>query len=470
MVGFCRNTQTFQGHPSPMRLTACALAVLVVSVGCLGSQLDDVEDRTRQATEGIERQLTPDDQGASEVSIAADPTDPSHLVAAANSEGGFGVYVSRDAGQSWEVSRFEPSDVGSGQAAGFQAISDPVVAFGPGGTVYLAGLAYLPTSAVFVAESRDGGQTWDEVHFVHESDPAVNFNDKEWLAVNPESGTLVMSWQMEPAVDQLRSVEGLTGADVDIGDIVVSRSTDGGESWTEPAKISRGMHSNGTQVAIGRDGTVYALWVNYETNTLDHAKSTDDGETFSDPEPVADVDTVPAYARYSRMHTLPALAVSEDGHAVYAVWHDNRTGDADVRAVASFDGGKTWAESVRVTDDEPGNGVLQVYPWATVGPDDRLHVSFYDTRQDPGHPKLAYYHTAAAPGSLDFGPDRMVSNRTFTAFAEPGCGGPQGDPCEGARSLGDYTGITASQAGVFPAWADGRGDTSRVFAGRLALP
>ncbi len=451
-----------------MRLTAACLALLVVTAGCLGSQLDEAEDGSRHASEVVERQLTPDDQGASEVSITADPTDPSHLVAAANSDGGFGVYVTWDGGETWNTSRFEPADVGTGQATGFQAISDPVVAFGPDGTTYLAGLAYLPTSAVFVAESRDGGESWEAVHLVHESDPAVNFNDKEWLAVNPETGTLIVSWQMEPAVDQLRSVEGLTGADVDIGDIVVSRSTDGGQTWTEPEKISRGMHSNGTQVAVARDGQVHALWVNYETGTLDYVQSGTDGQTWTDPIAVAEVDTVPAYPRYTRMHTLPALAVSETGREVYAVWHDNRTGDADVRAVASFDGGLSWTESVRVTDDEPGNGVLQLYPWATVGPDDRLHVSFYDTRQDPQHPRLAYYHTAAEPRSLDFGPDGQVSNRTFTAFDEPGCG-DQGT-CEEARSLGDYTGIAASEAGVLPAWADGRGEVSRIFAARLGSP
>ncbi len=345
-----------------MRLTACALALMMITIGCLGSQLEEADDATSPAAGVVDRQLTPDDQSASEVSIAADPTDPAHLVAAANSQGGFGVYVRQDAGRTWEAHRFEPSDVGEGQASGFQAISDPVVAFGPDGTAYLAGLAYLPTSAVFVAENAEGDGTWETVHIVHESDPATSFNDKEWLAVNPESGTLVMSWQKEPAVDQLRSVEGLTGLDVDVGDIVVSRSTDGGDSWTEPVKVSQGMHSNGTQVAIGQDGVVHVLWVDYETDTLDHAMSTDDAETFSDPTAVADVDTVPAYARYSRMHTLPALAVSADGQEVYAVWHDNRTGDADVRAVASFDGGQTWEDSVRVTDDEAGNGVLQIYP------------------------------------------------------------------------------------------------------------
>ncbi len=93
-------------------------------------------------------------------------------------------------------------------------------------------------------------------------------------------------------------------------------------------------------------------------------------------------------------------------------------------------------------------------------------MSFYDTRQDPDHPRLGYYHTSSDPGTLTFGPDRIVSNGTFTAFDEPGCGDQE--TCQEARSLGDYTGIAASEAGVFPVWADGRGDSSRIHAAHLA--
>lgn len=447
---------------------ALVAIVCLLAAGCVGAlddagPTDDLQDRT----EPVERRLTPEDTSASEVSIAADPTDPQHLVAAANSEGGFGVYLSRDGGDNWTAHRFEPSDVRTppGESSRFQALSDPVVDISPDGErVYLSGLAYLPTSAVFVAVSEDGGETFPDTYLVDESDPAADFNDKEWLGVSPETGTLLVAWQKEPALDQLRSVEHRTGVDADVGRIVVSRSTDEGRTWSEPTEISRGMHSNGTAIAFTEGGRAQIIWVNYETDTLDHVMSTDDGRTWTDPQPIAEVDTVPPYPRYQRMHTLPALTADPDGSAVYAVWHDNRNGHADVYAVASDDAGQTWGPAVRVNQDPADSGAEQIYPWADVGPDDRLHVSWYDTREDPETPLLAFYHASAPGPSLDFGDDHQVSNRTFEAFCEeapePGSSGA----CDEQRSLGDYTSIVATEDAIVPAWADGRAETSKIHA------
>ncbi len=412
----------------------------------------------------VEHQLTPDDHAASEVSIAADPSDPDHLVAAANSAGpeeaGFGVYETRDAGGTWTASMFTPDQVRSEPAEGpaFQSLSDPVVAFGPGGELYLAGLAFLPTSAVFVAVSPDGDSTFEESHVAFESDVVARFNDKEWIAASPATGTLLLTWQMEPALDQLRSVEAATGLDVDVGEIVVARSTDAGASWSEPEVVSRGLHNNGTQVTYTEGGVAQMAWVNYETHTLDHIRSTDDGVSWSDPAPIATVRTVPPFERYARMHTLPALVSQPNGSGVYAVWHDARSGDADIYAVASGDGGQTWGPEVRVNDDTVSEAI-QFYPWATVAPDGDLHVTWYDAREDPDTPGLRFYHASAPGPGLAFSPNEPISNATIHPFAD--------DPGGSAISLGDYTGLAASQSGVFPAWASVADDRAVVHAARI---
>jgi hypothetical protein len=442
------------------------IGLLALTAGCLGLAGDDEDGVPATGEEPIEpreAQLSPADRPASEVAIASDPTDPSHVVAAANSDAGdedaFGVYESTDAGETWNASTYAAAQVRQPpEGAPFEAISDPVPAFGPDGTLYLAGLAYLPTSAIFVAESPEGDASFEETHVVHESDVAGRFNDKEWLDVNPRTGTLHMAWQQEPAMDQLRQVEQEAGVDADVGEIVYTRSTDGGSSWTEPRTVSRGMQSNGTQVAFTANLT-HMIWVNYDQNTIDHVASSDDGNSWSDPQPIAPVDPVDPYDRYERMHTLPALAADENGSEVYAVYHDEARGDADVLAVASPDAGETWTDPVRVHDDEPDNGVIQFYPWAALGPEDRLHVSWYDASPDPGEPAFDYRHASAAGPELNFTPGQPVSNRTFTPFA-----GEAGD--NGTVTLGDYTGLAVSEAGVFPAWTDARNDQAQVFGAR----
>ncbi|MBW3581773.1 MAG: glycoside hydrolase [Euryarchaeota archaeon] len=451
------------------RLSLLALFVLTpVLAGCIADEPAETATVLPVPWErSFEQRTTPGDVGASEVAIAGNPLDPEHLVSAANSGGGYAVHVTRDGGTAWTASRFEaawvdPLPNGAGR---FRGLSDPVVAFGPDGALYLAGLAYIPTSAVFVAKSLDGGATWSEVVVTHESDLGTSFNDKEWLGANPTSGTLVLTWQKEPAMDQLRGVEAALGnpADIDIGDIVVSRSTDGGTSWTEPQVVSRGRHNNGTQVAFTPDGRAHLLWLNYETGTLDHIVSTDDGVTWSDPKAVADVEIVPPFARYGRMHTLPGFTADPGSDALYAVWHDRRNGDADVYAIASPDGGETWREPVRVNQDDVGNGAVQFYPWAAVDPDGRLHVTFYDSRHDD-HPRFHFYHAYAEGPELDFIETGNVTSQDFTVFVAPdGSTGEQ-------RGIGDYTGIAATTSGVFPAWADGRDEKVGVWSVRLALP
>lgn len=449
------------------RVVAAGLALVVALAGCVGTEPDPEDELDEPAEETLEARLTPEERSASEVTVAADPTDPEHVVAAANSNGpegaGFDLYASQDAGTSWTASIYQPDDVRQPpDGSTFEAISDPVLAFGPEGTLYLAGLAYLPTSAIFVAVSPDGDTSFEETHIVHESDVASSFNDKEWLGVNPETGTLHTAWQQEPAMDQLRQIQHEAGVDADVGEIVFSRSTDGGETWTDPTVVSRGMQSNGTQVAFTQGGIAHMIWVNYETNTIDHVRSTDDGETWSEPEPIAPVDTVPPFDRYQRMHTLPALASDEDGRALYAVWHDDANGDADVLAVASPDEGQTWTDPVRVHHDTRGNGVIQMYPWAAVGPEDRVHVAWYDARENPDEPALGFYHASAPGPGLNFTPAERVSTETFTPFA-----GDSDD--NGTVTLGDYTGLAVSEAGIFPGWADARNNSAEVYAARLAV-
>lgn len=419
----------------------------------------------------IERRLTPVDRNASEVTVAADPTDPTHVVAGANSNGpqgaGFDLYESEDAGDTWDAGLYQADEIREPtEGPTYEAISDPVLEFASDGTLYLSGLALIPGSAIFVAVSPDGDVDFEDTYVVDESDPLANFNDKEWLGVSPETGTLIVAWQKEPAVDQLRGVEARTGIDADVGRIVSSRSTDDGETWSDPAEVSRGMHSNGTQVAFTEGGTAHMIWTNYETDTIDYVRSTDDGETWTDPEPIGPVDTVDAYPRYQRMHTLPALASDEDGQALYAVYHDESTGDADVLAVASGDAGRSWSQPVRVNDDLASSGAIQFYPWATVGPAGDVHVSWYDSRIDPETPTFEFYHASAPGPGLNFTPNHPVSNATFTPFANST--DATGDDA-GSVTLGDYTGIAASEAGVFPGWADARNGSAKVYAARLPL-
>ena len=91
------------------------------------------------------------------------------------------------------------------------AAGDPAIAFGPGNTVYYANLVFsrvLPTdgsqeaSGLTVSVSHDGGLTWgdptilqiDGVTAAGTPVPTDVFNDKEWIAADPTSGTVYVTW------------------------------------------------------------------------------------------------------------------------------------------------------------------------------------------------------------------------------------------------------------------------------------
>lgn len=423
------------------------LLLLFPLAGCLATDPSGDGSMPPAGPAWSDERLTPPDQVASEVSIAIDPADADHVMAAANAGGGFDVYETH--GDGWTTTRLTPDGLFGAAGARFTGLSDPVVAFHPDGTPYIAGLAIIPGSAVFVATPDPWRAT-----IVWESEIAATFNDKEWLGIHPETGTFIMAWQREPALDQLRGIEQQTGGalDLDAGLIVVSRSSDG-EQWSVPETVSGdSVHNNGTQVAFTPDGRVHMIWVDYEAPGLVHVASDDDGQTWSDPQPVANLSIVGSFEHYSRMHTLPALAAGPDG-LLYAIWHDDRHGDADI-LVAAGDGA-TW-QTMRVPDDPEGSGVIQFYPWGAVDGDGTLHVTYYSAVHAPDHPRFVYRHIPYHPAT-GWGEPTDISNTTFTAFG----------PGDEARGLGDYTGTAARGGTVWAAWADGRGESSAVHAGML---
>jgi len=75
------------------------------------------------------------------------------------------------------------------------------------------------------------------------------------------------------------------------------------------------------------------------------------------------------------------LSYSPNRGTIYVNWTDQRNGedDTDVWIAKSTDGGDTWSEPIRVNDDPPGK--QQFFSWMTIdGANGNIYIVFYDRR------------------------------------------------------------------------------------------
>jgi Neuraminidase (sialidase) len=195
-----------------------------------------------------------------ENTIAVNPFNPRSLVAGANDyrffnsrqqrndSSGF-AYSSRDGGKTWTNTvlpglTFQTG--GTGALSYMDGAGDPAVVFGPNNTAYYSNLVFSrrPTpvgqdaSGVTVSVTHDGGLTWDDpvivaldgVDAAGHPTPTYVFNDKEWIAADPFSGKVYVTWTkfvFDTAGNYLESP------------IMVVKSADFGKTWSAPVRIRR---------------------------------------------------------------------------------------------------------------------------------------------------------------------------------------------------------------------------------------
>lgn len=181
------------------------------------------------------------------------------------------------------------------------------------------------------------------------------------------------------------------------GEIFFARSTDGGETFSDPINLSnstagdgkgrltrRYWHNGSLDLAIGTQGDLYAAWTEYDGN-LWFNRSTDGGDSFSAPLHIAGGEE----AKPARG---PALAVSAEG-TVYLAWTVGENEAADIHVATSADAGRSFgaprtafesgghADAPKIAVDSQGTLHL-VYAESPSGPFERYHIRY--TRSNDG--------------------------------------------------------------------------------------
>lgn len=357
--------------------------------------------------------------------------------------------VSFNGGKSWREG-FLP---GLTKATGgrFDRASDPWVAFGPGNRAYYASLLYNvadnAADGIYASASQDGGLTWGDPVTVHLGGGA--FDDKEALTVDtrndsPYRGRVYVVWDSVGRSSQ---------------PLLLSYSADEGRSYRNAVTVFNEGGNIGAIPVVGPGGVVHLVWINFlgPNGNMVTSRSTDGGDTWSPPVLISSIRVfgIPG----SRTGDgLPSAAVDPRNGALYVVWQDDRfsPGTDQVVLSRSTDGGQTWS-APKLVSDGPRNAA-NFTPAVAVSPDGVVGVAYYSFRNDPSRRVLVdEYLAISRNGGQRFAKSVRVSSTSWDLrWASVARG----------FFLGDYQGLVAGRKMFHPLWV-GALNPSRSQAGEL---
>jgi len=385
--------------------------------------------------------LTPTPGNFTEPGIAVNPSNPQQVVGVFQDN--VHAAYSQDAGHTWQLAKdVDPKN--------YRVSGDVSVAFDTQGHAFVCYIAFdklgtfnywahgATRNGIFVRRSLDGGKTWEADHIPvaeQPSSPGIPFEDKPYIVADNTkgkyAGNLYIGWTRWRLADS---------------QMVLSRSTDDGKTWSQPSEIDAhpGLPrddngaAEGFDGVVGPDGKLYAIWSQDDAIML--TTSRDGGKTFSRARPV--IHTAPiifSIQTLERANGFPQIAIDPKSKRLYLTWSDYRNGDLDVFIATSDNGGKHWSAPVRVNNDPLHNGAEQFFQWLAVDPTDgSIEVIFYDRRGDPQNRKQIVVLARSTNGGRSF------SNYAWTD-----------NPFEASGVFfGDYSGITAYGGRVYGIWTE----------------
>ena len=164
----------------------------------------------------------------------------------------------------------------------------------------------------------------------------------------------------------------------------MSTSTDGGLTWSAPATTADNVRGLGGQPVVQPNGRVVVPFEGVaRPGGIRSFTSDDGGLTWNASVLVATVSSHEV-AGDIRTSPLPSAEISRDG-TVYVVWQDNRfepDGAANDIVLSTSSDGTTWSDVRRIPIDPVGSGVDHFIPGlavdrTTAGPRTQLALAYY---------------------------------------------------------------------------------------------
>lgn len=232
---------------------------------------------------------------------------------------------------------------------------------------------------IYVSRSTDHGATWSPMQLLHANLAVDSGYDGSSRIATDTAGNWVVTWMSDNLI-------GSNGTDDE--DVHFSRSTDNGVTWTAPAALNTDASTDGLRdvysggIDTFTDGALWVIvWVRELPPLVDYdlmiSRSTDAGVTWSPPE-----NLNPDYAVDGGYKDLdPRLGTDGDGSWV-VVWDGYYTAffpwglDHDAIFMRSDDAAQTWSQPAPVNahaytdltdrDEDPMVAATPHGQWITV--------------------------------------------------------------------------------------------------------
>jgi Neuraminidase (sialidase) len=261
------------------------------------------------------------------------------------------------------------------------------------------------------------------------------------------------------------------GQNANKGPAYISTTADGGKTWSAAKPIyTQGNGTLGNQLIALKNGTLVDFFTNFTVGhqgsglsaQLDFVRSTDHGNSWSNPTVVSDLQPVgtidPRNTSYVRAgDSLFDVAYDPSSGALYAVWQDSRFSNGAIDQVAfaaSTNGGSTWTTPRQIAETPTNsNQLLQesFTPSVDVSANGTIAVTYYDFRHFTAGPALPTTYSAitSPDAGATWSSEITLSPSTDMEYA----------PVAGGLMIGDYEGLAHAGNTFYAAFEVGNTST-----------
>ena len=238
-----------------------------------------------------------------------------------------------------------------------------------------------------VAVSRDGGRNFD-------------------APVNLAEG------QFEAAPVRQQALTSRTTVTLAPGATTTSTTTPAAGSKAATPDQAANFGGSNARLGVDAKGTIYALWSSATASITPGppagrylSKSSDGGKTWTTTQ------TMP----FSYDNPGARFAVGPKGQ-LYIIYGRNPkpdiAGGGEVYTQVSTDGGKSWSEPKVMSDDNPADMRGQYNPTISVAPNGRVDAAWWDTRDDPGIRSNDVYYAYSYDDGRTWSANKRISDQS----------------------------------------------------------